>query len=94
MYRNGNPHQIKFEGFYLPFGGKLRSDNRWVVLSQQILWQQIELEYASHFEGSDTDTVAKPSRLALSVLIIKERLGLTDRETVMSIQEKPYLQWL
>jgi transposase, IS5 family len=93
MYRKDNPHQMKFEDFYLPFGGKLRSDNRWVILSQQIPWQQIEQEYASNFEGSDTGTVAKPARLALGALIIKERLGLTDRETVMQIQENPYLQY-
>ncbi len=93
MYRKDNPHQMKFEDFYLPFGGKLRSDNRWVILSQQIPWQQIEQEYACHFEGSDTGTVAKPARLALGALIIKERLGLTDRETVMQIQENPYLQY-
>jgi hypothetical protein len=31
MYRD-NQKQLKFEQFYLPFGGKLRSDNRWVKL--------------------------------------------------------------
>lgn len=93
MYRKDNPHQMKFEDFYLPFGGKLCSDNRWVILSQQIPWQQIEVEYASNFEGSDTGTLAKPARLALGALIIKERLGVTDRETVLQIQENPYLQY-
>lgn len=93
MYRQDNPHQMKFEDFYLPFGGKLCSDNRWVILSQQIPWQQIEQEYASNFEGSDTGTLAKPARLALGALIIKERLGVTDRETVLQIQENPYLQY-
>jgi IS5 family transposase len=93
MYRKKDPHQLTFENFYLPFGGKLRSDNRWVILSQQIPWEQIEQEYANNFEGSDTGTVAKPARVALGALIIKERLGLTDRETVMQIQENPYLQY-
>lgn len=93
MYRKDNAHQMKFENFYLPFGGKLRSDNRWVILSRQIPWQKIEQEYARHFEGSDTGTVAKPARLALGALIIKERLGLTDRETVLQIRENPYLQY-
>jgi transposase, IS5 family len=93
MYRKDNPHQMKFEDFYLPFGGKLRSDNRWVILSQQIPWQQIEVEYASNFDDSVTGTIAKPARLALGALIIKERLSLTDRETVLQIQENPYLQY-
>ena len=93
MYRKDNPHQMRFENFYLPFGGKLRSDNRWVILSQQIPWEEIEQGYARHFDGSDTGTVAKPARLALGALIIKERMGLTDRETVLQIQENPYLQY-
>ena len=93
MYRKNNPHQIMFEDFYLPFGGKLRSDNRWVILSQQIPWQEIEQQYATHFDGRDTGNVAKSARVALGALIIKERLGLTDRETVHQIQENPYLQY-
>ena len=40
MYCINNPYQLEFEKFYLPLGGKLRSDNRWVVLSQQIPWFQ------------------------------------------------------
>ena len=34
-----------------------------------------------------------PARVALGALIIKERLGLTDRETVETIRENPYLQY-
>ena len=60
MYRKNDPYQMQFEDFYLPFGGKLRSDNRWVILSKQIPWQEIEQAYAENFEGSDTGTVAKP----------------------------------
>ena len=51
MYHKDKPHQLQYEDFYLPFGGKLRSDNRWVVLSKLIPWQEIEQEYASNFEG-------------------------------------------
>lgn len=40
MYQKDDTNQLKFEDFYLPFSGKLRSDNRWVILSKQILWQQ------------------------------------------------------
>jgi IS5 family transposase len=36
---------------------------------------------------------AKPARMALGALIIKERLGVTDRETVEQIRENPYLQY-
>lgn len=36
---------------------------------------------------------AKPFRMALGALIIKERLGISDRETVEQIRENPYLQY-
>ena len=93
MYCKDNPHQLQFEDFYLPFGGKLRSDNRWVILSKLIPWQEIEQEYARNFEGRDTGNQAKKARLAFGALVINERLGLTDRETVLQIQENPYLQY-
>jgi len=54
MYLKDDKSQLKFEDFYLPFSGKLRSDNRWILLSKQIPWQQIEDDYAANF--SDTQT--------------------------------------
>ena len=93
MYRTNNPYQLEFEDFYLPFGGRLRSDNRWVILSKQIPWQEIEQQYAALFEDSGTGNPAKSARIALGALIIKERLGTTDRETVEQIRENPYLQY-
>lgn len=92
MYRKDNPHQLKFENFYLPFGGHLRSDNRWVILSQQIPWDHIEQVYGELFP-SDEGCPAKSARMAFGALFIKERLGTSDRETVEQIKENPYLQY-
>ncbi len=36
---------------------------------------------------------AKPLRMALGALIIKEKCGFSDRETVEQIKENPYLQY-
>ncbi len=36
---------------------------------------------------------AKPFPMALGALIIKEKLGTSDRETVEQIKENPYLQY-
>jgi IS5 family transposase len=83
-----------FEDFYLPFGGKLRSDNRWVKLAKLIPWDEIEEQYAEHFTDSGMGAPAKAARVALGALIIQEKLGLTDEETVAQIQENPYLQYL
>ena len=94
MYRTDKSNQLKFEDFYLPFAGKLRSDNRWVILSRQIPWEHIEQKYSTNFSNnSNAGCPAKSARVALGALIIKERLGLTDRETVHQIAENPYLQY-
>lgn len=92
MYRKDNPHQLTFQDFYLPFGGHLRGDNRWVILARQIPWDQIEELYEEQF-CSDNGSPAKSARMALGALIIKERLGVSDRETVEQICENPYLQY-
>ncbi|BAF60318.1 hypothetical protein PTH_2137 [Pelotomaculum thermopropionicum SI] len=91
MYRRPTG-QMVIEDFVLPFEGKLDANNRWVKLAKIIPWEQIENEYADLFPSS-TGTVAKPLRMALGALIIKERCGFTDRETVEQITENPYLQY-
>jgi len=92
MYRKDNPNQLTFTDFYLPFGGQLRRDNRWVILAKQIPWDQIEGTYGEQF-CQDNGCPAKSARMALGALIIKERLGTSDRETVEQIGENPYLQY-
>ena len=86
-------NQLAFEDFVLPFGGNLRSDNRWVILAKQIPWAEVETAYAQQFSQEDLGSPAKSSRLALGALILQERLGVTDRELVEQIAENPYLQY-
>jgi hypothetical protein len=92
MYRKNDSDQLTFENFYLPFGGHLRGDNRWVILSEQIPWSHIEQVYGDLFP-SDEGCPAKSARMAFGALFIKERLGTSDRETVEQIRENPYLQY-
>jgi len=92
MYRKESNGQLEFEDFYLPFGGKLSSDNRWVKLSKLLPWDKIEKRYAKNFSNS-MGAPAKPVRIALGALIIKERCGFTDEETVEQLKENPYLQY-
>ena len=92
MYRH-NQRQLEFENFYLPFGGKLRSDNRWVKLAKFIPWEEFETEYAKTLASQDKGPPAMSVRVALGTLIIKERLGTSDEETVEQISENPYLQY-
>ncbi|NES86011.1 MAG: transposase, partial [Moorea sp. SIO2B7] len=49
-------------------------------------------EYAENFR-EDLGAPAKPFRMALGALIIKENLGISDRETVEQIRDNPYLQY-
>ena len=93
MYKRENKIQteLNFGEFSLPFGGKLDSENRWIQLSNLIPWDEVEGAYAEQF--GTTGNAAKTLRMALGSLIIKERLGITDRETVAQIRENPYLQY-
>ncbi len=70
----------------------MAADNRWVQLAQLIPWSEFEQEYAQNFE-TEMGPPAKSFRLALGALIIKEKLGVSDRETVEQIRENPYLQY-
>ena len=92
MYRH-NQRQLQFENFYLPFGGKLRSDNRWVKLAKFIPWEEFEADYAKTLVSQGKVPPAMSVRVALGSLIIKERLGVSDEETVEQISENPYLQY-
>lgn len=92
MYRRPAPGQLSFENFYLPFGGKLSGENRWVKLAALIPWEEFEEQYAEQL-SEDMGAPAKSFRMALGALIIKERLGTSDVETVEQIRENPYLQY-
>jgi hypothetical protein len=100
MYKKVEQLETELENFELPFGGKLAEDNRWVIMAKLIPWAEVEgvagdprrEEYAKKFT-IEIGAPAKPSRMALGALIIKEKLGISDRETVEQIRENPYLQY-
>jgi transposase, IS5 family len=92
MYRREHRDQLSFEDFFLPFGGELSGDNRWIKLAELIPWDELEDDYAAQF-CKGFGAPAKPFRMALGALIIKARMGLTDEELVEQIKENPYLQF-
>ncbi len=79
MYRKPGRQLSLLDDFYLPFSGKLRADNRWVELSQIIPWKEIEKKYSALF-ADGLGAPAKPVRMALGALVIKEKCGYSDRE--------------
>ena len=92
MYRTQHNGQLSIEEFHLPFGGTLDPENRWVLLSALMPWEELEDTYAPQFSPT-VGAPAKPVRLAFGALFIKQRLGLTDEETVHQIRENAYIQY-
>jgi IS5 family transposase len=92
MYRKEKQQETTAENFELSKECKLASDNRWVIMEKMIPWSEFEAEYAAMF-SSEIGAPAKSFRMALGALIIKEKLGISDRETVEQIRENPYLQY-
>lgn len=84
--------QPEFVDFYLPFGGKLDPNNRWVKLAALVPWDQVEESYSHSLSDNNMGAPPLSGRVAFGAMIIKERLGVTDEETVEQITENPYLQ--
>ena len=94
MYRKRENQLLLPHEFFLPFTGKLNEENRWVKLAQLIPWNLVEEQYAKLFKPNSKGGQAAVSvRVALGSLIIQERLGTSDRDTVENITENPYLQY-
>ena len=92
MYRQQEEPLPEPSSLKLPFEGKLSSENRWVIMSNIIPWSEFEGEYAKNF-SERMGPPALPFRMALGALIIKEKLRISDEETVEQIRENPYLQY-
>lgn len=61
-------------------------------MAELIPWSEFEEDYAENFP-TEMGTPAKSFRMALGALIIKEKLGISDREIVEEIRQNPYLQY-
>ena len=92
MYKKAELAPSSPSEFELPFGGNLSPLNRWVKMAQIIPWDEFESEYAQNFP-TKKGAPSKSFRMALGALIIKQKLGISDRETVEQSRENPYLQY-
>ncbi len=92
MYYPKDREQLSLEEFFLPFGGKLRKDNRWVLMAGIMPWEYIEEIYVKNLSG-ETGRPAISSRVAFGAIFIKEYSKLTDEGTVAEIQENAYMQY-
>ena len=92
MYYMENRDQLLIDEFSLPFGGKLRKDNRWVKMADLIPWEDIEEIYVRNM-SQENGRYAYSARIAFGAIYIKEYGNLTDVETVNAIAENPYMQY-
>lgn len=92
MIRYTSSKQLSLGDFALPFGGELDSENRWVKWSEATPWDELAVCYYKTM-SKDRGRPGKDARVVIGALIIKHKLNLTDEETVLQIQESPYLQY-
>ena len=89
MIRKEDDRQLTF---IHPFGGHLSPENRWVKMADVTPWNDLEAAYNAVMNPKQ-GRPSKPARLVIGSLIIKHKLTLSDEETVLHIQENPYLQY-
>ncbi len=87
-----SPNQLTLSGFETPFEQQLSKSNRWVKLAHLIPWDKIVSQYDS-LHTSKEGRPAINGRVTLGALIIKHLLNLSDRETILQIEENMFMQY-
>ena len=88
-----SPKQLVLEGFESPFERKLNPNNRWVLLSRLLPWDEICEMYWKEVPEKHTGRPALNPRIVIGSIIIKHLCDLDDRETVDQISENIYMQY-
>jgi hypothetical protein len=88
-----SPSQVVLSGFESPFSQSLNPNNRWVVLSHKIPWDTLVGVYQNRLNNEQTGASGINPRVAIGAIIIKHICDLSDRETVLQIQENMYMQY-
>ena len=92
MYKRSNKDQLKIEDFFLPFGGKLDANTRWVKLAKITPWDKIE-EFYLEAMSEETGRKAISARIAFGAVSIWKSEGISDEDVIRYIQENPYVQY-
>ncbi len=88
-----SPNQPTLVGFESPFSKNLKAGNRWVTLAHAIPWDALVNIYQKQMNNSQTGADGINPRVVIGSLIIKHLCDLSDRETVLQIQENMYMQY-
>lgn len=71
----------------------LSKSNRWVQLGDTLPWSDIERLYNHRLNNGKRGAGNKPARMIIGALLIKHKMNLSDEETILAIQENPYMQY-
>ncbi len=93
MVRKPTGQATIFENPVTFAGARLEPENRWVKIAGLVPWDMVETKYSTGFENPEVGNVAKPGRMALGAMIIKEKYQQSDEEIVAMIQENAYFQF-
>lgn len=93
MKYTSQKNQLSLDLFRSSFND-LPKTNRWVMLADLLPWDKLEKEYNSRLNNEARGASNKPARMVLGACIIKHKLNLSDKETILMIQENPYMQYL
>ena len=73
---------------------RLPKTNRWVQMGDTLPWAEYEKVYNRRLKNDSVGASNRPGRMVIAALIIKHRLSLSDEETILTIQENPYMQYM
>ena len=79
-------------GFYSTFEEQLNHQHSLYILANEIQWQRFEDAFSKHY-SADMGAPAKPIRLMVSLLILKQLRNLSDESVVAQWAENSYYQY-
>ena len=86
------PKNISQLGFYSTFEEQLDHQHPLYILSNKINWQQFEAAFAKHY-SQKMGAPAKPIRLMVSLLMLKQLRNLSDESVVEQWSENVFYQY-
>lgn len=84
--------QLTIDAFRSSLSG-LDKQNRWVIWGDMLPWDKIEALYNQSLHNGKRGAGNKPARMIIGALIIKNKLNLSNAETIQNIAENPYMQY-
>jgi len=91
MIRYTSFKQLSIEEFKTPFEKEIDVNNRWVVLSNSLPWDELARIYYKAMSPKGAPGI--DARIVIGALIVKHKLGISGDETIQIIRENPYIQY-